>query len=105
VTGRTPIVVDDMIATGATVEAAVNGWLAAGGMPGLTVVAPHALFVDRAIERLHWLPLKQIVVTHPVDRRSLLLFPARVVDVAGLLADTIARLHRTELPGRSRLRA
>ena len=105
VSGRTPIVVDDMIATGATVEAAVNGLLAAGCTPGVTVVATHALFVDSAIKRLHSLPLKQIVVTNTVDRRSPLLFPARVVDVAGLLADTIARLHRSALPGRSLLRA
>ena len=105
VSGRTPIVVDDMIATGATVEAAVNGLLAAGCRPGVTVVATHALFVDSAIKRLHSLPLKQIVVTNTVDRRSPLLFPARVVDVAGLLADTIARLHRSALPGRSLLRA
>jgi len=105
VIGRTPIVVDDMIATGATVEAAVNGLLAAGCTPGITVVATHALFVDSAITRLHSLPLKQIVVTNTVDRRSPLLFPARVVDVAGLLADTIARLHRSALPGRSLLRA
>jgi len=105
VIGRTPIVVDDMIATGATVEAAVNGLLAAGCTPGITVVATHALFVDSAIKRLHSLPLKQIVVTNTVDRRSPLLFPARVVDVAGLLADTIARLHRSALPGRSLLRA
>jgi len=105
VAGRTPIVVDDMIATGATVEAAVNGLLAAGCTPGITVVATHALFVDGAIERLHSLPLKQIVVTNTVDRRSPLLFPVRVVDVAGLLADTIARLHRSELTARSLLRA
>jgi len=105
VAGRTPIVVDDIIATGATVEAAVSGLLAAGCTPGISVVATHGLFVDSAIERLHALPLKQIVVTNTVDRRSPLLFPARVVDVAGLLADAIARLHRNELAVRSLLRA
>ncbi len=105
VTGKTPIVVDDMIATGATVESAVNGLLAAGCNPGISVVATHALFVDRAIERLHSLPLKQIVVTNTIDRRSPLLFPARVVDVAGLLADTISRLHRADAGARSLLRA
>lgn len=105
VEGRTPIVVDDMIATGATVEAAVNGLVAAGCTKGISVVATHALFVDRAIERLHSLPLKQIVVTNTIDRRSPLLFPARVVDVGGLLADAISRLHRAELGARSLLRA
>lgn len=105
VRGRTAIVVDDMIATGATVEAAVNGLLAAGCTPGITVAATHALFVDSAIERLHALPIRQIVVTNTVDRRSPLLFPARVIDVAGPLADTIARLHRSEFGTRSLLRA
>ena len=49
---RAPLIVDDMITTGATIEAAVNGLLAAGCLREITVVATHALFVGPALERL-----------------------------------------------------
>jgi ribose-phosphate pyrophosphokinase len=42
---RAPLIVDDMITTGATIEAAVKGLLEAGCKPEVSVVATHALFV------------------------------------------------------------
>jgi ribose-phosphate pyrophosphokinase len=94
--GKSPIIIDDMISTGATVEAAINGLLAAGCSAAVTVMATHGLFVEDAIDRLNRLPIRQIVVTNSVHRPSPLLFPVKVVDVAGLLADTIARVHASQ---------
>lgn len=85
----------------------MSGLLEAGCNKGITVVATHGLFVDSAVERLHQLPLKQILVSNTVDWRSPLIFPVRLVDVAGLLADAIAHLHNAQSASaaRSLLRA
>ena len=93
VANRTPLVVDDMITTGATIEAAVTRLLDAGCNPAVSVVATHALFVGRAAERLEALPIRKLIGTNSVEPAE---SPAhlQVVNLAPLLADAIARLHR-----------
>jgi ribose-phosphate pyrophosphokinase len=87
-----PIIVDDMITTGGTIEAAIKGLLEAGSTPDIAVVATHALFVGPALGRLHALPIRQLVGTNSVDPETL---PAhfQTVNLAPTLADMIARLH------------
>jgi ribose-phosphate pyrophosphokinase len=89
---RAPLVVDDMVTTGATIEAAVRGLLDAGCRPDVTVVATHALFVGPAVEKLQALPIRQIIGTNSVIPWSM---PAhfQTVNLAPALADVIARLH------------
>ena len=96
VRGLSPVVVDDMISTGATVEAAINAVLAEGATPGATVVATHALLVDPAVKRLAPLPIKRIVVSDSVELHASLPMPVQVVSLASLLAETISRLHLGE---------
>jgi ribose-phosphate pyrophosphokinase len=93
---RAPIVVDDMITTGGTVEAAVKGLLEAGCRPDVSVVATHALFVGPAITRLQALPIRQLVGTDSVEATSELPVHFQVIDVAPLIADAIGRLHRDQ---------
>lgn len=64
---RAPIIVDDMIITGATIEAAVKGLLEAGCKPKVSVVATHALFVGTAVARLQALPIDQLIGTNSVE--------------------------------------
>jgi ribose-phosphate pyrophosphokinase len=90
---RTPLVVDDMISTGGTIEAAVRAVLGAGAIPDVTVVASHGLFVGPARERLAALPSCRFVVTDSVPGAERLGLSVQVVSVAGLLADAIRRLH------------
>ena len=92
VRGRAPLIVDDMISTGGTIEAAISALLAAGCRPPVVVVATHALLVGSAIERLRALPLRRLVVTDslPLPATDL---PLRVVGLAPLLAQAIERLH------------
>jgi ribose-phosphate pyrophosphokinase len=63
---RKPVIIDDMISTGATIEAAARALLAAGCAPEITVIASHALNVGPANERLAALGVKHLVVTDSV---------------------------------------
>jgi ribose-phosphate pyrophosphokinase len=93
VAGRAPIIVDDMISTAGTVEAAARAVLKAGCLPEITVVATHALLVGPAIARLSALPLKRIVVTDSLPTPEHGGLPLTTVSLAPLLAETISRLN------------
>lgn len=94
VRGRTPIIVDDMILTGGTVEAALNAVIGAGATANATVVATHGLFVGSAAKRLAALPIERIVVSDSVQISPDLKLPIEVVSLAPMLAQTISRLHK-----------
>ncbi|MFL5347324.1 MAG: ribose-phosphate diphosphokinase [Hyalangium sp.] len=93
VKGCPPIIVDDMISTAGTIEAAVNALLEAGCAPEVTVVATHALLVGPAVERLSRLPIRRLLTTDSVPRVDRLPFKVEVVSIAALLARTIELLR------------
>ncbi len=93
VRGRTPIIVDDMISTGATIEAAAKALLDAGALPDLTVVATHALLVGNAIERLSALRLRRMVASDSVALPVRPALPIQVVSLGPMLAEAISRLN------------
>ena len=96
VQGRRPLIVDDMLSTGATIEAAVGALRAAGAVEPMSVAVTHALLVGRAREILQRLPLASIVVTDsvPVDPPA----PPQldICSVAPLLTTAIQRNHHDE---------
>jgi ribose-phosphate pyrophosphokinase len=96
---RRPVIVDDMISTGATIVAAVRTLRAAGAIPETVVAAVHGLFVGPARSVLGELSLECLVVSDTVDGEDMPGFPMHRVTVAGLLADAIRRLHRGESLG------
>ncbi len=96
VRGRTPLIVDDIIITGGTIEAAVNAVVAAGAIPNATVVATHGLFVGPVAERLAALPITRLLVTDSVEISPGLKLPIEVISLAPLLAQAISRLHAGE---------
>jgi ribose-phosphate pyrophosphokinase len=91
---RQPIVVDDMISTGGTIEAAATALLAAGAAPEIMVVATHALLVGAAEERLARAGVRRLIATDSVPPTAGGRLPRETVSVAWLLADAISRLHR-----------
>lgn len=99
VRGRTPIIVDDMISTGGTVEAAVGTLLSEGCEPNITVVASHGLFVGPAEERLSTAPVRRLIVTDSVATPRRLELPLEVVGLAPLLAEAVDRLHNNRSLG------
>jgi ribose-phosphate pyrophosphokinase len=92
VAGRAPIVVDDMISTGATIEAAVRALLGAGCRPEVTVAATHGLLVEDATARLGRLGLVRLVVSDSVPVVTSTGLDVEVVPLAPLLAEAIRRL-------------
>lgn len=93
VRGRTPILVDDMIATAGTVRAACDALTAAGAAHPFTLVAVHGLFAGAAAETLRTLPLERVIVTDSVPARTSLPFQVDRVALAPLIAETIQRIH------------
>jgi ribose-phosphate pyrophosphokinase len=93
VAGRLPIIVDDMISTGGTIEAAAAAMIAAGCLPEITVVASHALLVGPAVRRLSALPLKRIVVTDSLPTPEHGPLALQVVSLAPMLAESVSRLN------------
>jgi ribose-phosphate pyrophosphokinase len=88
---RRPLIVDDMITTAGTVEAAARALLDRGCRPELVVAATHGLFIGPAQSRLAALPLRRVLVTDTVPTFASDL-PLSVISIAGLLADALTSL-------------
>jgi ribose-phosphate pyrophosphokinase len=96
VEGRRPIIVDDMISTGATIEATARLLESHGALAQTVVAAPHALLLEAAPERLDQLRLARLLVTDTVAIPSNAPSKLEVCSVAAMLGDAIGRLHREE---------
>ncbi len=93
---QVPLIVDDMISSGGTIEAAVKALEAAGAVPGSCVVATHGLLVGTALARLTACGIARLVVTDSVALSIPTLHPPTIVSIAPLLAQAIERLHRRQ---------
>jgi ribose-phosphate pyrophosphokinase len=92
VADRNALIVDDMVTTGATLEAAVRVLHDHGSLPSFVFAATHALLVGRAASRLGQLPIRTMTVTDTLPLPNAPGLPLEIVSVAPLLADAIARL-------------
>jgi ribose-phosphate pyrophosphokinase len=93
VRSKAPLVIDDMITTGGTIEAAIETLLAHDCRPEITVAATHGVFVSGAAARLARLPIRRGWVTDSVLPGSELPPHFEVVSIRGLLAGAIRRLR------------
>ena len=92
VRGRPAVIIDDMITTGATIEAAVGLLRASGAAQDIVVAATHGLLVHAAVSRLHDLELRRVLVTDTVAVKTAGTM-IRVCSIAPTIADAIACLH------------
>ena len=95
VEGRPALVVDDMISTGSTIEAAVRVLRAHGATGDIVVAATHGLFVPPAPARLAALT-SRVVVTDSLPSGDHPELRVEVCSIAALLADAIGRLHENQ---------
>lgn len=93
---RLPLIVDDMISTGGTIEAAARAVLAAGCAQPLTVLATHGLFVGPAFERLASLPIARVLVTDSVPAAGAAPVSVERVPLAAMLAEVVRCLHAAQ---------
>ena len=94
VDGRTPVIVDDMISTGATIAAAVDVVTAAGARAGMLVAATHGVLSGTAVDVLAALPVRRTLVTDTLVVRGGVRPGMQIVSVAQVLADAIGQLVR-----------
>lgn len=92
VRGRPAVVVDDMITTGATIEAAVGLLRARGAAQDIAVAATHGLLVHAAASRLQELGLRRVLVTDTVVAKAAGA-SIEIASMAPTIADAIACLH------------
>ena len=93
---RTPLIVDDMLSTGGTVEAAIGALRQAGAREPITVVVTHALLVGTARQLLRRLPIAHLIVGNTVAVENTHDLPVEVTSVAPLIATAIRRNHYDE---------
>jgi len=93
VRGLYPILVDDMIATGATIVAAAHALHDAGSKREMTVAATHAVLAPHAIDRLRAAGLRRLLVTDTIALPEVEA-ETSVISVAPLLAGCIGRTAR-----------
>jgi ribose-phosphate pyrophosphokinase len=93
---RNVLIVDDMISTAGSVAQAVLTAVEFGAK-SVRVMAVHAVFCGRALERLSALPIADLCVTDSIPiRKAPENISMTVLSVAPLLAEGIKRTHRNE---------
>jgi ribose-phosphate pyrophosphokinase len=94
VEGRTPILIDRMIATAETVEVAVEALLRAGARPEVYVCATHPVLAPGALDRLARPEIRELLVTNTIPVSAENRPPnITVLSAAPLLAEAIRRIH------------
>ena len=96
VASRVPLIVDDMLSTGATIEAALGALRAAGALEPVTVAVTHALLVGDARDRLRRLPIARVLAGNTVRTEHDADGQLEFVSVAPLIAAAIRRDHFDE---------
>lgn len=94
VSGKTAVIVDDMIDTAGTLTQAVDSLLK-NGAKQVFALATHAVFSGPAISRLQESAIAKVFVTDtiPLSEQAKSCSKIQVISVAGVLAEAIRRIH------------
>ncbi|BEV73279.1 ribose-phosphate pyrophosphokinase [Paludibacterium sp. THUN1379] len=97
VSGRTCLIVDDMIDTANTLCKAASA-LKERGAQRVLAYATHPVFSGQAVDRISHSDIDQVVITDtiPLTAQALQCEKIRVVSIAGLLAETLRRINNEE---------
>ncbi len=96
VSGRTAILIDDIIDTAGTIALAASALKQAGAMD-LYACCTHPVLSGAAMDRLEASPLKEIVVTDTIPlREPCSSSKIKVLSVAPLIGEAIVRIHEQQ---------
>jgi ribose-phosphate pyrophosphokinase len=93
VTDREPVIVDDMIVTGATIEAAIGAVRAAGARTRTVVAATHLVLVPPALDRLAALSECELLGSDSVPVPPRCGIPTTLVGLGELLSQAVYSLY------------
>jgi ribose-phosphate pyrophosphokinase len=94
---RTPVIFEDIVATGGTLVECVEALLAHGARPEIHIAVTHALLTGDAIQRLDRPEIAEIVVTNTIPLAPEKQIPRiRQLSLAPLLGEAIRRVHHNE---------
>lgn len=96
VRGRVPLIVDDMLSTGGTIEAAIGALTVAGAIEPVNIAVTHALLVGHARDLLHYLPIRRVIASNTVPIEDEADSQFDIVSVAPLIAAAVRRNHFDE---------
>jgi len=86
------ILVDDMIDTAGTICTAAKVMMD-NGAKSVRAIASHGVMSDPATERINNSPLTEVVISDSINYDITRSNKIKIVSVAGLIADTIQRIH------------
>ncbi|BDG02274.1 ribose-phosphate diphosphokinase [Anaeromyxobacter oryzae] len=92
VAGKRPIIVDDMISTGATVQAALDALVAHGALGEAVVATTHGLFSGAGLERILRPDVTRVLATDSLPPAAGGAPQVEIVGLAPLLAEAIRRI-------------
>jgi ribose-phosphate pyrophosphokinase len=93
VSGKTCVIIDDMIDTGGSIVQGAEALMARGATE-VHACCTHAILSSTAVERVNHSPLQSLVVTDTIPLPAHKQSPKiKVLSVASLLADAILRIH------------
>jgi ribose-phosphate pyrophosphokinase len=91
--GKRALIVDDFIFGGSTLVNAAEEVMAAGATE-VNACVTHAILCGEAVERIQDSAIKCLYVTDSIPPREAVPGKIKVVSVAGLLAETVRRIHK-----------
>lgn len=94
VRGKRPIIIDDMITTGGTVNRSVHALLEGGAKPEIRIAITHPVLVANALEHLSNPAITEVVVTNTIPVGSdKQIGKLKEISVGPLIAQAIQRIH------------
>jgi len=93
----TPVIVDDMISTGATIAAAIEVVLENGATPRIWVAGSHGLFTGNVEKRLAPYPIERIFVSDSLSSPVLETLPIKTVSLGESIAGRIEAISTGQI--------
>lgn len=90
---KIPVLTEDMIRTGGSINECVNTLLANGCKPEIYVSATHGLFTGKCFELLNRPEIKEIVTLDTIPRKPNAPEKFKTISCAPILAEAIKRIH------------